>query len=67
MMKYDISFSSSKPPVYKCSCNLEKMKAAVKTLSKEDILNIIQKQETIKISCHFCNKKYEFDPSDFEV
>ena len=64
--RYDISFSSSNPPVYKCSCNLEKMKAAVKTLSKEDLLSIIQKQETIKISCHFCNKKYEFDPSDFE-
>jgi molecular chaperone Hsp33 len=62
--KYNISFELSNPPVYKCSCNQNKMINAVKTLQKDEILDILKKESSIKISCQFCKKKYEFNEND---
>mgnify|MGYP006295810037 CR=1 FL=1 len=45
---------------YKCSCSRNKFKNALKLLKKEELNDMIDKNEPIEMVCHFCNTKYLF-------
>ena len=52
------------PPVYpefKCKCSEERMINIIKSLDKEEIKDILAKENKIEIHCDFCNKYYVFD------
>lgn len=53
-------------PVYKCNCSKENMATALSTLGKEDLREIIDKDEKAELVCHFCNKKYNFSKEELE-
>ena len=60
-----VSYTFAPSPIYKCSCNTDKMKQAVMTLKEDEIKSILEKEKSIKITCHFCNKNYIFKKGDF--
>jgi len=63
---FNLAFEKSAIPVYSCGCSFEKMKNAVLTLKKGEIMNIIQKEGAVKTSCKFCKKTYPFKEHDFD-
>ena len=54
---------------YKCDCSYDRTKRAVFSLGKKEVTEIFAEQkargeeEKITVSCHFCNKEYDF-PKD---
>ena len=42
------------------------MKAALKTVGKEELTKILEEDKKAEIVCHFCNKKYEFSEEDLK-
>lgn len=53
-------------PVYKCNCSKDNMATALSTIGKEDLREIIDKDEKAELVCHFCNKKYNFSKEELE-
>lgn len=53
-------------PKYECDCNKEKFQIGLKSLKKEEIEEIFEKQDKIETVCQFCNKKYEFKKEEIE-
>ena len=51
---------------YKCDCSYERTSRAVLSLGKKEVISIFDEQkergeeEKLVLSCHFCNKEYEF-------
>lgn len=45
---------------YKCDCSREKMSAALKSLGRQELLDIIEEDGQAELVCHFCNEKYNF-------
>jgi len=49
------------PVMYKCDCTKEKFEDGIKLLSKKELQEAIDTNETLTIHCHFCNTDYNFD------
>lgn len=46
---------------YFCDCNRERLEKVLISLGKDELEDIISKDEGIELICHFCNKKYFFN------
>ena len=46
-------------PKYQCDCSKERMKQAIISIGKKDLMELAEDEMT-EIQCHFCNKKYQF-------
>ena len=58
MKGFDIEFLERKEVKFKCSCSYEKGLNTIRSLGKEEILDIIKKDGQAEVDCAFCNKKY---------
>lgn len=53
-------------PEYKCNCSRKKIADVIVPLGKEELLNIVSEQGSVKVHCHYCNKDYIFSRGDVE-
>lgn len=53
-------------PKYVCDCNKEHMARGLSTIGKEELREIIDVDGKAELTCHFCNKKYEFSKEELE-
>lgn len=53
-------------PEYKCDCSKEHMEEGLISIGKEEIQDIIEKEGRAELTCHFCNKKYNFTKQELE-
>jgi len=54
----------TQPLRYQCSCSEEKMKQALFSLDKDDLINLkSEKPDGVEVRCDFCAKAYLFDKS----
>ncbi len=60
---FQLDMLDSSSPEYKCNCSKERVTKALLTLSKDDLKEMAGDPVT-EISCHFCDKKYRFTPSE---
>ena len=49
-----------------CPCSQERMLAALKTLSQEDIDDLIKEHGSIEIVCEYCLHEYQFSASELD-
>ncbi|MDA3813086.1 MAG: Hsp33 family molecular chaperone HslO [Candidatus Cloacimonetes bacterium] len=54
------------PVHYKCDCSKKKFELGIKLLSKKELQEAIDTNETLTIHCHFCNTDYNFDKKKIE-
>ncbi len=54
------------PVQYKCDCSIEKFEDGIKLLSKKELQEAIETNETLTIHCHFCNTDYNFNKNKIE-
>ena len=52
---------------YRCDCSRERIERAVRSLGKEEIRDIIEKQIQAELTCHFCNKQYIVSKEELEA
>lgn len=48
-------------PRFECQCSDERMRAVVKSLGKEDAMQLVKENGIIEIHCDFCNHYYRYD------
>ena len=49
---------------YKCYCTRERVTAALLSLGKEELTDIMEEGKTFPVECQFCDETYEFTPED---
>jgi len=49
-----------------CSCSRERTSAMLLALGKAEVIDIIEKEGEVAVTCEFCNAKYSFDRIDIE-
>lgn len=54
------------PCAFVCNCSRDRMERNLISLGKEDLLEILEDKQGAELSCHFCNKKYNFTHDDLE-
>ena len=59
--KFDVYY-----PKYNCLCSREYIEKVLISLGKEELKDILEKEESIKVNCEFCDKIYEFNDKDIE-
>lgn len=62
----DIRMFEPKAVNFYCDCSKERSANALKSVSKQELLNIIEQDGEIKMDCQFCLAKYSFDKIDVE-
>lgn len=51
---------------YVCTCSRERVENALKSLSEEELTDIIEQDGKAEAGCHFCNKKYLFTKEELQ-
>ncbi len=51
---------------FSCKCSKDKFSKGLVTLGKEEIYKILDEEEIIETTCHFCSEKYEFTKDDVD-
>ena len=54
-------------PVFKCNCSRERIERMLITLGREELEDMIATQHGAQVSCHFCNKRYEFTEAELQA
>ena len=49
---------------YRCYCSRDRVTAALISLGKEELTQIMQEGESFPVECQFCDTVYEFTPDD---
>lgn len=57
---------STKEVKYNCDCSRQRMKTALEAIGKGELIDIKQKDHSLEICCHFCDKKYLFDETQID-
>lgn len=52
---------------FKCSCSKERSAAAIASVDKQELLEIIAKEGDVCINCQYCHAEYHFDAIDIEA
>lgn len=53
-------------PLYECDCSKENMENGLVTLDKKVLKEMIEEDGKAELTCHFCNKKYNFSKEELE-
>lgn len=52
---------------FRCSCSRERSAAALSSIDKAELMEIIAEQGKISMNCQYCHALYEFDAVDIEA
>ncbi|MFZ7120040.1 MAG: Hsp33 family molecular chaperone HslO [Eubacteriaceae bacterium] len=64
--EYKVDFTSEKVVEYYCDCNRNRFERGLISLGKQEIEDILYKDEKAEVKCHFCKKEYLFKREDLE-
>ena len=59
-----VVFLETTPVEYKCYCSRERVTAALISLGKEELSDIIKEGKTFPVECQFCDTHYLFTPEN---
>lgn len=62
----DVRVFEKLPISFRCHCNSERVRSMLKMLGHAEVMDILKSEESVKVSCEFCNQKYIFDSVDAE-
>lgn len=55
------------PVEYRCPCTRERVERALISIGREELDKLADEQPVTEVDCHFCNKKYRFNPSEIRA
>lgn len=59
-----VRFFDAENVQFSCRCNRAKVATMIQSLGKEESESIIEEQQSINVTCEFCNQQYTFDSID---
>ena len=62
----EIRLFDSNPLEFYCSCSRERTGAMLLTLGKTEVLEVLEQEGDVSVTCEFCNQEYCFDSIDVE-
>ena len=60
MGSLDVEILDRIPTQYACNCSKERVAAAIASIGRKDLQEMIDAGETIEVNCHFCGSHYHF-------
>ena len=51
---------------FECNCTRERVSSALMSIGEKDLTELIEEGESIEMSCHFCNEKYNFSVEEMQ-
>ena len=61
-----VTFMETTEVAYKCYCGRDRVTAALVSLGKEELTEIMNEGKTFPVECQFCDTVYTFTPEDIE-
>lgn len=52
---------------YRCDCTRERVERALISLGREELDKMAGEQPVTEVDCHFCSKKYRFNPEEIRM
>lgn len=62
----DIQYHDVTPCSYYCPCSRERMEKNLITLGHEELINLSEDPDGIKLECHFCSRTYAFTQAEVQ-
>ena len=59
-----VLFFENEPVCYKCYCNRHRVEAALISVGREELTEIMAEGKTFPVECQFCDTVYRFTPED---
>ena len=59
-----VLFFENEPVFYKCYCDRHRVEAALISIGREELAEIMEAGETFPVECQFCDTVYRFTPED---
>lgn len=63
---FEFSIIDKVPAKYVCDCSKDRVERALISLGKKELESLINEQGTAELTCHFCNKKYNFNKEQLQ-
>ncbi|WP_249299295.1 Hsp33 family molecular chaperone HslO [Feifania hominis] len=63
LCEFDVEILEQSYKEYRCNCSRERIERALISLGREELLKLAQEQQSIEVSCQFCERKYQV-PAD---
>jgi len=61
---YQLDYQEAAAPVFRCTCNRQKMGAVLRALPIPERMEMVQKKEDVAINCRFCGQRYVLTVED---
>ena len=62
----DLEIIDKMPTEFYCDCSRERVEKELISIGEKDLRTILEEDKKAEISCHFCNKVYNFDEADLK-
>lgn len=62
----DVKILSAEQPAYECDCNKPRLEHVIISLGEKEMRDMIERDGGAQITCHFCNKVYNFTADELE-
>ncbi len=62
----DLRLFEREPVAFHCHCSRERVADSLRSLGHGEVMDILDKEKRVEVTCHFCNKQYQFDAVDAE-
>ena len=59
-----VTFLETTPIRYQCYCSRQRVSAALVSLGKKELTEIMEEGKTFPVECQFCDTVYTFTPED---
>jgi len=66
LKEFDVDIISEKGVALYCDCSRDRVEKALISLGKTELTEMIETDGHAELSCHFCNKKYQFDEENLK-
>ena len=57
----DVRIFEMQPVSFRCTCTLERMQSAVRTLGESEVRDILKTNREVEVKCEYCSSQYSFD------
>ena len=62
----DLRVFEAEPMSFRCTCSRERVRNMLRALGSDEVHDIVKEQNSVSVTCEYCNQEYRFDAVDAE-